>query len=235
MGRFRDPRPSQEERHPSGYRHLVDRCDTAGVVEVSVSRATGNDGELAITILADGFRDDPVMSWIFPDQATRQQALTGFFDALVAGALMGLDATYLRGEDSCAVWVPPGSEDPWAEPGFADKFLRRMSGLADEATLERLLVLGAMTGEQHPAEPHHYLAMLATRVSAQGQGCGTTLLRHTLAVVDAAEAPAYLESTNPANVSLYERHGFSVTGRIDLPDGPPLLPMWRPATGAERT
>lgn len=40
-------------------------------------------------------------------------------------------------------------------------------------------------------------------------------------------SPAYLESTNPRNVSLYERHGFAVTGSIDLPGGPSLSAMWR--------
>jgi hypothetical protein len=28
-------------------------------------------------------------------------------------------------------------------------------------------------------------------------------------------------------VPYYQRFGFAVTGQIDLPDGPPLWPMWR--------
>ena len=47
--------------------------------------------------------------------------------------------------------------------------------------------------------------------------------------MDADGAPAYLESTNPRNVSLYERHGFVATGSIELPGGPPLTAMLRPA------
>jgi ribosomal protein S18 acetylase RimI-like enzyme len=55
------------------------------------------------------------------------------------------------------------------------------------------------------------------------------LLAHCLAFVDHDSAPAYLESSNPRNVSLYERHGFEVTGQIDLAGGPTLIPMWRHA------
>ncbi|QGW26373.1 MULTISPECIES: hypothetical protein [unclassified Dietzia] len=31
-----------------------------------------------------------------------------------------------------------------------------------------------------------------------------------------------LETSDLRNVTLYERHGFSVTGRRDHPDGPPV-------------
>jgi hypothetical protein len=44
---------------------------------------------------------------------------------------------------------------------------------------------------------------------------------------DEAGLGAYLESSKPENVPYYQRFGFAVTGQIDLPDGPPLWPMWR--------
>jgi hypothetical protein len=40
--------------------------------------------------------------------------------------------------------------------------------------------------------------------------------------------PAYLESTNPRNVSFYRRHGFEVLGTIQVGSSPPLIPMLRP-------
>ncbi len=81
----------------------------------------------------------------------------------------------------------------------------------------------------HPEQRHWYLGIIATEPSRQGRGLGAAVLAASLEAVDADGAPAYLESSNPRNVSLYERHGFEVTGRIDLPGGPPLLPMWRDA------
>ena len=44
---------------------------------------------------------------------------------------------------------------------------------------------------------------------------------------DAEGVPAYLESSDPANVPLYERHGFSVTGEVTIVDGPTIPLMWR--------
>jgi hypothetical protein len=38
---------------------------------------------------------------------------------------------------------------------------------------------------------------------------------------------AYLESTNPANLSLYVRHGFEVVGQMQAGRSPPLFPMVR--------
>jgi ribosomal protein S18 acetylase RimI-like enzyme len=48
--------------------------------------------------------------------------------------------------------------------------------------------------------------------------------------IDEAGMPAYLEASNPANVALYERHGFKVRGSFTLPgDGPEVFTMWREA------
>lgn len=79
----------------------------------------------------------------------------------------------------------------------------------------------------HPSDRHWYLGLIATEPQLQGRGSGAALLTHSLQLVDMDHSPAYLESTNPRNVSLYERHGFAVTGSIDLLGGPSLSAMWR--------
>ena len=47
----------------------------------------------------------------------------------------------------------------------------------------------------------------------------------------ATAQPAYLESTNPRNISLYRRHGFEPLGEIRSADSPLLVPMLRKARG----
>jgi hypothetical protein len=58
---------------------------------------------------------------------------------------------------------------------------------------------------------------------------GSTLLRHGLVQCDRDHVAAYLESTNPANIPLYRRHGFEVLTTIQLGSSPPIFPMLRPA------
>ena len=54
-------------------------------------------------------------------------------------------------------------------------------------------------------------------------------MRHALAQCDGERKAAFLESSNPKNVSLYERHGFEVLGRIQVGASPILFPMLRKA------
>ena len=54
----------------------------------------------------------------------------------------------------------------------------------------------------------------------QGQGNGAALLEQVLAIVDKANAVAYLESSNPKNMSLYERAGFETVAKIQINDAP---------------
>jgi ribosomal protein S18 acetylase RimI-like enzyme len=61
----------------------------------------------------------------------------------------------------------------------------------------------------------------------QGKGYGSALLEHALALCDRDGKLAYLESSNPANIPLYERHGFEVAGTIQAGSSPPFWPMVR--------
>ena len=54
-------------------------------------------------------------------------------------------------------------------------------------------------------------------------------MRHALARCDRDGKAAFLESSNPKNVSFYERHGFEVLGRIQVGTSPTLFPMLRKA------
>jgi ribosomal protein S18 acetylase RimI-like enzyme len=84
-------------------------------------------------------------------------------------------------------------------------------------------------GACHPAEPHWYLPLIGVDPAHQRQGFGSVLLQHALSQCDHDHTPAYLESSNPANIPLYRRHGFEVMGTIQVGSSPPVFPMLRPA------
>jgi GNAT superfamily N-acetyltransferase len=106
-----------------------------------------------------------------------------------------------------------------------------MPAMIRVATLRR--VPGLMSGlnaieKKHPHEPHYYLLGLGVEPDLQGRGIGTQMMAPVLAMCDRDGVPAYLESSKEINVPLYERNGFKVTERFQVPNGgPPIWLMWR--------
>jgi ribosomal protein S18 acetylase RimI-like enzyme len=187
-------------------------------------RANGQDLPMLVETLVAAFVDDPVMTWVIPDPRRRPQILRAFFEIIVDvnqphGELYIADPTPVAG----AVWVPPGCQ-PIGEHAelLASWYLE-----AAEENSERTLALLERMNECHPQEPHDYLFVLGTRPGWQSRGLGSALLREVLERCDRERRPAYLEASSEGNQRLYRRHGFEVTGEIQLPDGPPMWPMWR--------
>ena len=67
-------------------------------------------------------------------------------------------------------------------------------------------------GASHPKMPHWYLPAIGVEPIMQSKGYGSVLMDHGVAVCDKQHTAAYLESTNPANISLYRRFGFEIVG-----------------------
>ena len=78
-----------------------------------------------------------------------------------------------------------------------------------------------------PDERWMYLKMAGVRPDCQGKGLGGALMRHALAECDRDGSLAYLESSNPRNVPLYQHLGFELLGTIQAGSSPELFPMLR--------
>jgi ribosomal protein S18 acetylase RimI-like enzyme len=130
-----------------------------------------------------------------------------------------------------AVWIPPGgSELTEDEEKRIEPLLTELIGPRAPAVAELVDRFGAA----HPADPpHYYLSLLGTRPDHRGRGLGMALLRENLRRIDAEGAPAYLESTNPANNARYEGVGFRQVGEFSTPGGErTVATMWREAGGS---
>jgi ribosomal protein S18 acetylase RimI-like enzyme len=82
-------------------------------------------------------------------------------------------------------------------------------------------------GKHHPSEPHWYLPLIGVDPAHQGRGHGDALMSYALKWCDRDQVPAYLESTNSRNISLYRRHGFAPVGQIQAGSSPTIIPMLR--------
>lgn len=181
-------------------------------------------------VLADAFADDPALAWSFPDAARRPARLRRFFD-LILHAAPRLERAHLAfdadgGLAGVALWRPPGD---WALPlPVLLANVPRLIGCFGLALPRNLGLMGAMD-HQHDRRPHHYLQFIGVAAAAQGRGVGGALLRAGIA--RASGTPCYLETATPANVGLYQAHGFGIRNQWRHRDAPDFWSMWHPGSG----
>jgi ribosomal protein S18 acetylase RimI-like enzyme len=194
-------------------------------VTVIVRKAESPDVRPLAAALARAFEDDPLMRWLLPT-SRQQRHLPTLFELALKYSHLPNHEVYTTAElTGGALWAPPGK---WqtrplsllpAMPRFIVALGTRIPiAVRTIAKVEQL----------HPREPHWYLAVLGTEPAWQGKGVGSALLAPVLERCDKTETAAYLESSKETNIPFYNRHGFEVTGTIDLPrGGPRVWPMWR--------
>src|SRR6476661_8293043 len=187
------------------------------------------DLDALTAIMATAFRNDPVWGeYSFPGSRERLDRASAFWRAYLAAMLRHGWSFLAPGDESAAVWVPPGERELTAEQEHElEALLRQLLGDAQAAivfdVIERLEAA-------HPrAEPHHQLSLFGTHEDHRGRGIGMALLDACLERVDADASPAYLESTNPANESRYRSRGFEPYAHVVLAGGAEVTTMWRPA------
>ena len=185
-------------------------------------------------VLGRAFFDDPLLKYIFPDEARRKRPLTWLMDR---GARYGLrygEVHTTADVAGAAVWLPPGETDmtPLRMMRVGMLIAPLRVGLG---AVRRFLASGDYLEEFHKRDvpPRHwYLAILGVDPSRQGQGIGGALIQPIIARADSAGLPCYLETMKERNVTFYKKHGFVVVVEGDLPDGGPYFwTMKREARG----
>lgn len=185
---------------------------------VQAARADEEDDVLAILMLA--FSRDPATRWTWPEPKVYVEAFPRFAKAF-GGAALGEGTAHRIGWAGVALWLPPGARPDEAAIGAL------MASTADPGTAVDGPELMQQMASHHPKEPHWYLPLIGIDPACQGKGLGSALLRHATDICDRDGVPAYLESSNPANVPLYERHGFEAIARIQVGGSPVFTPMLR--------
>ena len=185
-----------------------------------VRTARPDDVPALAAALARAFADDPVTCFAHPSPRTRMRRLRFFFTGRLR-TLVGEELSACDGaRTGAALWAPP---DRWRAPLREDVRLLRLANRRAPQLLRGMHRIDAA----HPGEPHLYLSVLGVEPAAQGRGLGSRLLAPGLERCDREGIGAYLESSKEANIAFYGRHGFSVTGEVRFPGGPPLWLMWR--------
>jgi ribosomal protein S18 acetylase RimI-like enzyme len=186
-----------------------------------IKTATASDEAAAIAVVTLAFSTDPAARWTWPDPS---QFLRTFADVvkLFGGKAFTHESAYcVDGHAGAALWLPPGVQpDEEALIGLLQRTGSAQFRKDGAAVFEQM-------GRYHPQEPHWYLPIIGVDPFHQGMGYGSALMQRGLIPCDRDRRLAYLESSNPKNIPLYERHGFKLLGTIQVGTSPPITPMLR--------
>jgi GNAT superfamily N-acetyltransferase len=189
---------------------------TTEIVEASTA-----DRARVVTTIVLAFSTDPMTRWCWPN-ADEYLAVMPIFTEAFGGRAFESDGAHCTSDRrGAALWLPPGIGPDEGKMGQIAQE-RMPSSVRDDVyrLMERM-------AHFHPGEPHWYLPLIGVDPTRQGKGYGSALLSYALRQCDRDESLAYLESSNPRNIPLYERHGFRVIGEIQSGSSPTMVAMLR--------
>jgi ribosomal protein S18 acetylase RimI-like enzyme len=180
----------------------------------NIARIREDQIDIAAGILARAFQLDPPMVYTVPDAAERARLLPSFMKTFVTyTSMFGEPLTTAEKPESVALWLPlddlSGTPERDHQAGidqipaiFGAEAFRRMMHIAKISERFHL---------QTAPGKHLYLQFLGVEPARQGQGLGGALIRAMLQRADAERIPCYLDTFQPRNVPLYQKHGFKIT------------------------
>jgi ribosomal protein S18 acetylase RimI-like enzyme len=183
-----------------------------------ITVATPADRERAVGSLVAAFVADPVLRYLFPDDATYPRYAAAFFGHLF-DKRVGLGTVWTVGNGaSVAMWDAPSAETP----GPPDDALAAVLPADAKARVD------AYDNAVHaalPSAPFWYLGVLGTHPEHAGRRWGHALMATGLRRASADGLPAVLETSNPGNVGVYRRAGWQVVREVA--DGPVAIWIMR--------
>jgi len=186
-----------------------------------IRSATREEMSQTVATIVAAFITDPVARFAWPAAHDYLRAMPAATRAFAGGSFA--HATAYVSADFCgaALWLPPGMQPN----GEALETVFRETARTEHQ--DDLLATFEKMEHSHPDEPHWYLPLIGVEPNAQGKGLGAELMQYAVARCDREGALAYLESSNPRNISLYLRFGFEMLGEIRMGAAPLVTPMLR--------
>jgi GNAT superfamily N-acetyltransferase len=237
------PARCSSPRGETVYGERATRCrrTVRDVSDLTLCTLGPADIPAASDALARGFDQEPGKLALVPDPTVRRAVIemSASIRLREAARRGTAHAAVVEGEPAAvAVWVPPGVRELSVGGGvrFAGRVLGSLRTLApgvpNVVSVMRKDVRG-MIGlvrsrrravTEASEGPTWNLVLIATVPEHRGKGLARALLEHRLRRFDEDGVAAWLETTDPVNVAIYERFGFETGAHLE---GPSWLPgLW---------
>jgi ribosomal protein S18 acetylase RimI-like enzyme len=178
------------------------------VTSPEITVATPADRERVIGSLVAAFVTDPVLRYLFPDDAAYPQHAAAFFGHLFDKRVGRGTVWTIEHGASVAMWDAPGAEDGPTH-----------DTLAAQLPADAMVRVEAYNKTVHvalPSAPFWYLGVLGTHPDHAGRRWGHALMLTGLRRAAEAGLPAVLETSNPDNVQVYRRAGWEVAAVVPV-------------------
>lgn len=187
--------------------------------------ATRADRPSVVATLTLAFAADPLNRWWLPKGENFLKYFPALVEVFLEPALDAGTCFVTERITGAAIWYPPGVKaDEDKLEALVGEFLPADIAAEAGALLE-------FFEEFHPKDENcWYLPLIGVDPGHRGKGYGAALMQHATALLDNAGAPGYLESSNPMNISLYQRHGFKVITQRQVGESVLVSPMQRAPT-----
>ncbi len=180
----------------------------------------------ACAVLGRAFSGYPLMVHACPDESLRLAAVTMVYRAIIDDCLRYGEVYAAPSISGVACWLPPASATVgfWRQLRSGMLALPFYFGLTGLRTLTAYDGVGQRLHHDHATMPHYHLAAIGVDPERQGQGVSRILMQPMLDRADQQQLHCWLDTHREENVRLYQRYGFEICERVDVPGHP--VPMW---------
>jgi len=179
-------------------------------------------------ILTASFIDDPSFSYVFADTCHQVSAVNAFFEIFATDAMQRGKIEIAPDEQGACMWYT--AEVDIFNEQFEEaigKIINAISEIAGKESGKRFEHIIEKISQNEPTQKHCEVFFIGLKPSARNKGIGKSLLKPVLDYADTNQVDCYLVSSNPRNISFYERHGFQKYCPIEISSSYSMTGMWR--------